>query len=200
MLHGHGQGLDMHINIFELASTLQVVKRIARRGGGRFSVLVDSFVALRALAKGRIASKALAPLLRKIMALSVAFDCYGVGLFCPTRLNPSDDPTRSVPLRTPCSDKPAFQTLPISELYGLSKLPKSKRWAANWVALVICLSCRGFLSIPGTSPDEWRMRSSQLPVGFHEFHEFSDFGLSWGGPGQWFSPLLLDFLPWLSCS
>ena len=79
MLHGHGQGLDMHINIFELASILQVAKRIARRGGGRFPVLVVSFVALRALAKGRIASKALAPLLRKIMALSVAFDCYGVG-------------------------------------------------------------------------------------------------------------------------
>jgi hypothetical protein len=73
-----------HINIFEPTSILQVVKRIARRGGGRFSVLVVSFVALRALARGRTASKALAPLLRKIMALSVAFDCYGVGLFCPT--------------------------------------------------------------------------------------------------------------------
>ena len=195
MLHGHGQGLDIHINIFELASILQVVKRIARRGGGRFPVLVVSFVALRALAKGRTASKALAPLLRKIMALSVAFDCYGVGLFCPTRLNPSDDPTRSVPLRTPCSDKPAFQTLPISELYGLSKLPKSKRWAANWVALVIGLSCRGFLSIPGTSPDGWRMRSSQLPIGFHEFSMDFDSTLGYPGEGRG-SGFLLFF--WIS--
>ena len=90
-----------HINIFELASALQVVKRVARKGGGRFVLLLDSFVALRSFAKGRSASKALAPLLRKIMALSVAFGCYGSGLFCPTRHNPSDDPTRSTPLRKP---------------------------------------------------------------------------------------------------
>ena len=77
-----------HINIFELASILQVVKRVARSGGGRFAILVDAFVALRSMAKGRSASKALMPLLRKINALSIAFGCYASGLFCPTRLNP----------------------------------------------------------------------------------------------------------------
>lgn len=77
-------------------------------------------------------------------------------------MNPSDDPTRSVPLRTPCSDKPAFQTLPISELYGLSKLPKSKRWAANWVALVIGLSCRGEFSMDFDSTLGYRPGSGFL--------------------------------------
>ena len=92
-------------------------------------------------------------------------------------MNPSDDPTRSVPLRTPCSDKPAFQTLPISELYGLSKLPKSKRWAANWVALVIGLSCRGEFSM--------------------------DFDSTLGYPGRVRAVVFsssFGFLPWLSCS
>ena len=123
-----------HINILELASILQVVKKVARLGGGRFALFVDSFVALRSLAKGRSASKALMPLLRKINALSIAFDCYAAGLFCPTRLNPSDDPTRSVPLRSPCADDPVFLGLSQDSLFRLAEAGKTKRWASNWAS------------------------------------------------------------------
>ena len=40
------------INILELACVLQVVKKIARLGGGRAPLLVDSNVALRSSSKG----------------------------------------------------------------------------------------------------------------------------------------------------
>ena len=87
-----------HINVFELSALLHSVKTVARRGGGRGCFLVDSHVALRAAAKGRSSSKALKPLLRKLLAVSVAFGVYASFLYCPTRLNPSDDPTRDAPL------------------------------------------------------------------------------------------------------
>ena len=171
-----------HINIFELASALQVLKKVAREGGGRFVLLLDSFVALRAYAKGRSASKALAPLLRKIMALSVAFDCYGSGLFCPTRHNPSDDPTRSHPLRKPCRTQPPFQSLESSDLFALAELPKLRRWISNWACLVLGLSSGGFFSLPCLDYPAWRLRSSTLPIGFHEFS--LDFDATLGYPGE----------------
>ena len=189
-----------HINILELASILQVLKKVARRCGGRFALLVDSFVALRAVAKGRSASKALSPLLRKIMAISIAFDCYASGIFCPTRLNPSDDPTRSVPLREPISQSPLSETLGISELYRFAELPKVKKWAANWISLTIGLFAHGHFSVPAISAfDDWRVRSKQLPIGFHEFT--MDFDSTLGFPGE--GPFGLSgfpfILPWTFC-
>lgn len=44
--------------------------------------------------KGRSSSRALAPLLRKLITISLAFAVYAA------RLNPSDDPTRDVPVRS----------------------------------------------------------------------------------------------------
>ena len=98
MQHGNGQ-VPQHINVLELASALQAVKRIAARGGGRAILLLDSNVALQTIAKGRSSAESLASLLRKICSLCLAF---GVSLsvhFCPTRLSVSDDPSRSVCLR-----------------------------------------------------------------------------------------------------
>ena len=184
-----------HINILELASAMQVVKKVARLGGGRFALLLDSFVALRALAKGRSASKALAPLLRKINALSVAFDCYPSGLFCPIRHNPSDDPTRSVPLREPCTPSPVFRKLPLAELYNLAELPKGKRWISNWASLILGLHAHDAFQVPSISSFPWRIRSHQLPIGFHEFT--MDFDSTLGFPGE--GPFQSLFLSFLSC-
>ncbi|CAK9023992.1 unnamed protein product, partial [Durusdinium trenchii] len=130
---------NSHINILELASLFQAMKKAARRGGGRFCFLLDSYVALRASSKGRSSSRALAPLLRKTFALSQAFAVYAAGLFCPTRLNPSDDPTRDVPLRTPQSDSCFMDFLDFNGLYSMAAMPKLRRWASNWASLTLAV-------------------------------------------------------------
>ena len=171
-----------HINILELASVLQVVKRAARLGGGRFSLLIDSFVALRSSSKGRSSSKALAPLLKKLMAVSLAFAVYLSGLFCPTRLNPSDDPTRDVPLRTPQDQPFIMDFLDLDGLYSLAEMPRLRRWASNWAGLVLgLLSWARELPLDFLSPS-YRLRSSGLPLTLHEV--LRDFDSTKGYPGE----------------
>lgn len=89
-----------HINVLELASAFQALKAAAKRGGGRVVIILDSYVAVRVIAKGRSSAEALKPLTRKIMALCLAFGIAVSVHFGPTRLNVADDPTRSVQLRT----------------------------------------------------------------------------------------------------
>ena len=173
---------NSHINILELASLFQAMKKAARRGGGRFCFLLDSYVALRASSKGRSSSRALAPLLRKIFALSQAFAVYAAGLFCPTRLNPSDDPTRDVPLRTPQSDSCFMDFLDFNGLYSMAAMPKLRRWASNWASLTLgILLAHGFLHSSFLQPQS-RLRSSKLPMSLHEV--LQDFDSTLGFPGE----------------
>jgi hypothetical protein len=58
-----------HINVLELASALQAVKKSAQRGGGRTCLFLDSNVAASVLAKGRSSAKSLSALLRKLLPL-----------------------------------------------------------------------------------------------------------------------------------
>ena len=171
-----------HINILELASLLQAYKKAAREGGGRFSFLLDSFVALRASMKGRSSSRALAPLLRKLMALSLAYAVYASGLFCPTRLNPSDDPTRDVPLRAPTGTASYLDFLSGTGLYALASLPRLRRWASNWTCLVLGLLCQSGSMHRDFLHPSYRRLSSKLPVSLHEI--LKDFDSSLGFPGE----------------
>lgn len=64
--------------------------------------------------------------------------CTSRHLRFPTRLNVSDDPTRSVVLR---SSSGSFDVSDWSDadLYRLAALPKLRRWASNWVRLLLSL-------------------------------------------------------------
>ena len=171
-----------HINVLELASLLQVVKAAARRGGGRTCLLLDSFVALRSTCKGRSGSRALAPLLRKVLAISIAFAVYLSGLFCPTRLNPSDDPTRDAPLRASVDFPLSVDFMDLNGLYSFAALPKLRRWISNWACLAL-----GILLLSGTVPMQLsqhsvRHRSSKLPISLHEV--LQEFNPTLGFPGE----------------
>eukprot|EP00435_Cladocopium_sp_Y103_P035124 s3074_g9.t1 len=171
-----------HINVLEIASYLQAIKRAARKGGGRFSFLLDSSVALFSTSKGRSSSRALAPLLRKIMAIAIAFGVFPSNHFCPTRLNVSDDPTRSVDLREPVGHAPAYSALDFDGLYKLAELPRLRRWISNWVMLVFGLSLRHKLLPPGLSSFNWRCRQKSLPISLHQ--TILDFDSTLGFPGE----------------
>ena len=135
-----------HINILELASYFQAVKDAARKGGGRFSFLVDSAVALFASSKGRSSSKALAPLLRKITATAVAFGVFCSNHFVPTRLNVSDDPTRSAPVREAVPHQPF-------DFPGLSSETWRRRQATLSCSLhQVVLDFDSTLGYPGEGP------------------------------------------------
>ena len=91
-----------HINVLELASSSSLVDELSRHEASkRFTGLVDSAVSRGALSKGRSASRALQPGLKRTGACCLASDLYPAWLFCPTRLNVADDPTRDVVLRPP---------------------------------------------------------------------------------------------------
>ena len=150
-----------HINVLELASTLSLVQTVAQeRCSVRFVSLVDSAVCRGALTKGRSASRALQPGLRRLGALCVTADLYPAWNFCPTRLNTADDPTRSVDLRSPALLS-FVGRIPKDRLQSMSRAGL-RRFAANWVRLVIlaqlCLSTEAVGSINDVDP--WTLQFS----------------------------------------
>jgi len=171
-----------HINVLEMASVVQALKRAARRGGGRICLLVDSYVVMRSVAKGRSSSKALAPLLRKIMAISLAFGIFISIHFVPTRLNVADDPTRSCPLRESISRPSCLNDLDQEGLFRLAELPRMKRWISNWTSLFLGLCSVHSLRYASLSIPHPRTRSSSPPVDF--YHHVLDFDATLGFPGE----------------
>eukprot|EP00438_Fugacium_kawagutii_P011937 Skav228683 [mRNA] locus=scaffold111:87828:94995:- [translate_table: standard] len=184
-----------HINILELAAYFQAFKDAAKKGGGRVSFLVDSSVTLFCTSKGRSSSRALAPLLRKIMAIAIAFGVYGSNHYTPTRLNVSDDPTRDEELRSP-SRRPVYEGLSTHAVYALAELPKLRRWISNWTSLLFGLHRRGGFEFPGFSFDSWRLRQTGLPISLHQAIMDFDSTLGFPGEGPFFCGLLCRF--WLS--
>ena len=127
-----------HINLLEVASALRVYEKEAKRGGDvRFCFLVDSHVALRALARGRSSSLALRHLLKRASCLSVAFGLYAAGRFTPTRYNPADCPTRDKEL--PPKLRLLVEGCSEEELMWLSGLCQSRRWLSNWLRPALLL-------------------------------------------------------------
>ena len=128
-----------HTNIQESAAVLKLLQGEAKRcPKSRFSIGVDSHVALAALAKGRTPSFGLRPVVRKVGATAIAGCLYPAYHFCPTRYNPSDCPTRDVPLPDPAANSFVFD-LPDDSLYALSSSAGLRRFASNWVRLVLLL-------------------------------------------------------------
>ena len=93
-----------HINVLELASAVSCLGTVAKKHFSvRFACFLDSAVCRGALAKGRSASHALQPGLKRACAWCLCFDLYPVWPFTPTRLNVADDPTRGSEPRSPVS-------------------------------------------------------------------------------------------------
>ena len=67
-------------------------------GDRRFTALMDSRVAKRAIAKGRSAARALRPTLLRACSCDIAGNLHHSLGFAPTRLNTADAPTREKPL------------------------------------------------------------------------------------------------------
>lgn len=131
-----------HINILEMKSLCRLADRLATSTRSvRVVNLVGSNVVRCAASKGRSSSVALAPFVRSFGATCVCTSpCL---LYLLTRLNTADDPTTDRDVRE------AWRSCCISELSEadcrvLCAIPKLRRWASNWVKLVLGL--RGFQS------------------------------------------------------
>eukprot|EP00435_Cladocopium_sp_Y103_P068180 s1247_g31.t1 len=128
-----------HINVLELASAVSCLGSVASdHSSVRFANFLDSAVCRGALAKGRSASHALQPGLKRAAAWCVCFDLYPAWPFSPTRLNAADDPTRDVVPREP-------HGLSLVKLAGREVLGSVanglRRFPTNWTRLVILLLC-----------------------------------------------------------
>ena len=139
------------INLLEMRSVEKLVEKQAKKGPRRFCCLVDSNVCRGALGKGRSASLALSSVLRRISACQVTFGLYLTTPFCPTRLNIADDPTRERELRQPVVGC-GWKTMSKQELWDIAMLPRLRRWASNWLRLMLLLL--------GASLKSWSDRSS----------------------------------------
>ena len=95
-----------HTNSLEGAVSEVWEERDARRGGGRIVGLADSRVTLCFRLKGRSSSRAIRASLLCRAPVVLAGGVYPAYLFTPSRLNPSDDPSRFVPLRGAARQRP----------------------------------------------------------------------------------------------
>ena len=191
--------VSAHINVLELAAVVRLVSRLVTKGIClRVVILVDSNVVRCAASKGRSSSKALTKALVRLAALSVVGGIYVVFGFVPTRYNPSDDPTRDVQLRGPIPGLD-LATWDRRDLFSLASLLRLKRWASNWVRLVLSIlgssslrfSDRSLFRSPafpfGLSVSSSTARSPSFPLDF-------DSTLGFPGEGPWqFTGCLVSF-------
>ena len=105
----------------------------------RLVSLLDSNVSRCALSKGRSSAKGLGQVCCRIAALEVGFGLYPAYPYCPTRLMPADGPSRgaSPPPAAPGLD-PGWTSG--TRLLDLQRIPRLKRWASNWVRLLLRLA------------------------------------------------------------
>lgn len=174
---------ESHINILEMASMLRLAGKLAQKCTPmRVVNLVDSYVCRCAASKGRSSSKALSTVLRRFNAISVAAGLYWTLPYCPTRWNPSDDPTRDKELRESIPDD-ILADLPLDLVYELSSLPKTKRWASHWVRMVflLCGPIVLFLRDRSLYRRTWRTHGVGLPP---DPHCALDFDGTLGFPGE----------------
>ena len=134
-----------HINVLETAAALKLLRDLAKRGGDvRVVMLIDSYVALSCITRGRSSAKALQGLLKKIAAVSAAYGIYAAPRYAPTRLNPGDCPTRDLALPEPSSSN-LFSTSSPHGLFKLSRCAGLRRWISNWTRLILLLNPAIFL-------------------------------------------------------
>ena len=178
-----------HINLLEMSVILRLVHRLIRGNESlRVLALVDSNVVRCAVSKGRSSSRALNKLLCRITACLVLGGLYLNLGFCPTRLNPSDDPTRDVPLRSP-SFGLDLESWPIEALYKLSGLPKMRRWISNWARLALLLGGPSLLDLKDRSlfrsaPYPFGLPVGSVPGALSRLFPALDFDSTLGFPGE----------------
>eukprot|EP00435_Cladocopium_sp_Y103_P050885 s1879_g15.t1 len=143
--------------------------------------LVDSYVVRGATSKGRSSSRGLSSILRRVCATCIASALYMTIPFVPTRWNPSDDPTRDVPLRASCTGL-NLETWTEAELYGLSELPKTKKWASLWMRMVLRMLGASCLCLA----DRSLFRQSSIAQQYHNGprHIQKNFDSTLGYPGE----------------
>ena len=169
-----------HINVLELASAVSVLGSVAKSHSSvRFASFLDSSVCRGALAKGRSASYALQPGLRRACAWCIAFDLYPAWPFSPTRLKVADDPSRGSEPRVPVP-------LSLAKKGGLD-LCKGvasglRRFAANWCRLCLLV----LVMQPAHALDFHTFPSGFLPQGLCSLPTY----LAWFVAGAFFSVLL----------
>ena len=174
-----------HINILEMASVLRLANKLAERKKSlRVVNLVDSFVVRGAASKGRSASLGLSPIIRRLNAVCVASFLFFTLPFVPTRLNVSDDPTRNSKLRERLSSISADMSR--EELYDLAAISGLRRWASNWVRLVLMSGCLKVFrlwdkSLYRHTPSElWHVSGPRSSMDFD-----ATLGFPGEGPGRW---------------
>lgn len=183
-----------HINLLETASTMRLFRRKARQGGDmRFVHLCDSHASRSVVQKGRSASTSLQVMLKGIAAICIGYGLYPAGRFSPTRLNPADHPTRDseVPERIP--GLAAVFDFDPKALWILANLSGLRRWAANWVRIVLLL--RPQVLAPLMSSESYRRHPASI-ISEPEWKMEFDSTLGYPGEGpcwifQW------TFLSWL---
>ena len=182
-----------HINIHETEAVLRLLQSQAKeRPRTRFSVRVDSHVALSALAKGRSPSYGLRPVLgRAAMTMHHIAGClYPAFLFAPTRMNPSDCPTRNAKYPEACVNS-FSEGLDFEECLRLSEVNKLRRFASNWVRLVFLLLKTKLPWKNHRDGQSWRfthyspstLPASPGPATSGHFADL-DFDMSLGFPGE----------------
>ncbi|CAE7243715.1 unnamed protein product [Symbiodinium sp. CCMP2456] len=111
-----------HINLKEMDSYLAVEAALGFRDweSSRSLALLDSQVCLGSLLKGRSASFSINRRLRSALGGLLFFNLHPSCAYVASADNPSDDPTRLVPLRLPAIPEPAW--LRLAELGDFSAL------------------------------------------------------------------------------
>ena len=197
-----------HINIHETAAVVRCLKDQALSAPRtRFSIGVDSHVALSALAKGRSPSKGLRPIIRRAAMTAVVGSLYPAFHFIPTRLNKADHPTRNTEI--PNDKGHSFSSSKsLMDLARLSKVSGLRRFASNWARLVL-LMLDGHLPWHLDFAQSWRFahyRSVAYPFLWTSSAvrrtalDFSqmDFDSTLGFPGE--GPLCTSWLIFVLCS
>ena len=192
---------ESHINILEMCSLLKLASRLAlRKQSLRVVNLVDSFVVRGAASKGRSASLGLTPVIRRLCAVSTASFLFFSLPYVPTRLNVSDDPTRE---REPRPPTPSVidSNWSSDDLFDLAGIPPTRRWASNWIRLVVRLSAPAVLSLSNESVwpfSPWLSWFRPYRVGGYDFDATLGFpgeGPTVAGP---FTFLMFGFCLWIS--
>lgn len=146
-----------HINVLESSAYARLLYHLAARfPKSRFPVGLGSSVALSAIVKGRSASCSLRPALRRIGAITLAGCLYPSCHFFLTRLNTSDHPTRDKPIPPPLASFLDFDS-ELHQLLSLHNMSGLRRFAANWVRLVLLLIGAGRPWV--STHDSWRYAS-----------------------------------------
>eukprot|EP00971_Amphidinium_carterae_P195176 3873124-Amphidinium_carterae.1 len=149
------RGTTIHINILELRAVFVLLQRLIKQGIHycRLVLLCDSLVAVSVLAKGRSSSRRLNFIVRRISALLLSYRITLDVVWVPTWANPSDAPSRGVPLR---AWKESAPTLPSASVPSLRVPPHG---VDAWRRLL-----QGSAAFGDDHPDLQKWHLQEVPV------------------------------------